>query len=121
MGGGARARQADVMSANSELPSLRGRQAECERLVKLIDGVRGGSSAALVVHGAPGTGKTALLDFAARLDPGLTVVRAAGAEPETSLAFGGLQRLCGTMLELRSRLPGPQREALEMAFGLRAD
>jgi len=121
MGRGARARQSDVMSANNESLRLLGRQAECEELAKLVDGVRGGNSAVLVVHGEPGTGKTALLDFAAGLDTGLTVVRAAGAEPETSLAFGGLQRLCGTMLDLRDCLPGPQRGALEIAFGLRAD
>jgi DNA-binding CsgD family transcriptional regulator len=75
----------------------------------------------LVVHGEAGAGKTALLDFAAGLDPSLRVIRAAGAEAETPLAFGGLHQLCGTMLDLRGRLPGPQREALEIALGLRAD
>ena len=108
------------MSVNRELPRLYGRQAECGRLAKLIDGVRAGGSAALVVHGEPGTGKTALLDFTAGLDHGLQVVRAAGAESETELAFGGLHRVCGPMLDLLGRLPGPQREALETAFGLRA-
>jgi DNA-binding CsgD family transcriptional regulator len=108
------------MSANREFPRLHGRQAECERLAKLVDGVRAGRSSALVVHGEPGTGKTALLDFTAGLDSTLRVVRAAGAESETELAFGGLHRLCGTMLDLLGRLPGPQREALEIAFGMRA-
>ena len=120
MGCGARARQSGVMSANREPLGLHGRQAECETLARLVDGVRGGDSAVLVVRGEPGTGKTALLDFAAGLDSSLTVVRAAGAEPETELAFGGLHRLCGTMLDLLDRLPGPQREALEIAFGMRA-
>ena len=120
MGCGARARQSGVMSANRELPRLYGRQAECERLAKMVDGMPGGGSAALVVHGEPGTGKTALLDFTAALDTSLQVVRAAGAESETELAFGGLHRLCGTMLDLLGRLPGPQREALEIAFGMRA-
>ena len=120
MGCSARARQSDVMSANREPLRLYGRQAECERLAKLVDGVRGGRSAVLVVHGEPGTGKTALLDFTVGLDTSLQVVRAAGAVSETELAFGGLHRLCGTMLDLLGRLPGPQREALEIAFGLRA-
>ena len=120
MGCRACAGQSGVMSAIREAPRLYGRQAECERLAKLVDGVRDGGSAVLVVHGEPGTGKTALLDFTAGLDTSLHVVRAAGAEPETELAFGGLHRLCGTMLDLLGRLPGPQREALEIAFGLRA-
>jgi DNA-binding CsgD family transcriptional regulator len=123
MGWTSRARQSGVMSAKREpvgLYGLYGRQAECERLAKLVDGVRGGSSAVLVVQGGPGIGKTALLDFTAGLDTTLQVVRAAGAESETELAFGGLHRLCGTMLDLLGRLPGPQREALEIAFGMRA-
>jgi DNA-binding CsgD family transcriptional regulator len=119
MGLRARARQSGLMSANREPLRLHGRKAECERLANLVDGVRGGG-AALVIYGAPGTGKTALLDFTAGLDPSLRVVRAAGAESETELAFGGLHRLCGTMLDLLGRLPGPQREALEIAFGMRA-
>src|SRR5579862_9718594 len=114
MGCGARARQPGVMSANREPLGLRGRQAECETLARLVGGVRGGESGVLVVCGEPGTGKTALLDFAAGLDSSLTVVRTAGAEPEAELAFGGLHRLCWTMLGLLDRLPGPQREALEI-------
>ncbi len=108
------------MSVSRELPRLYGRQAECGRLATLVDEVGAGGSAVVVVHGEPGTGKTALLDFTARLDTGLRVVRVSGAESETELAFGGLHRLCGTMLDLLVRLPGPQREALEIAFGRRA-
>jgi len=108
------------MSVSRELPRLYGRQAECGRLATLVDEVGAGGSAVLVVHGEPGTGKTALLDFTARLDTGLRVVRVSGAESETELAFGGLHRLCGTMLDLLVRLPGPQRAALEVAFGRRA-
>jgi DNA-binding CsgD family transcriptional regulator len=120
MGYGARARQSGVMSANREQLRLHGRQAESERLARLVDGVRGGDSGVLVVHGGPGAGKTALLDVTAGLDSSIKVVRAAGAESETELTFGGLHQLCGTMLDLLGRLPGPQREALEIAFGMRA-
>jgi hypothetical protein len=35
------------------------------------------------------------------------------------LAFAGLHQLCAPMLDLRDRLPGPQREALAVAFGYR--
>jgi DNA-binding CsgD family transcriptional regulator len=120
MGGRARSRQSDVMTANREPVRLYGRDAECGTLAQLAGGVRGGDSAVLVLRGEPGTGKTALLDCTAGLATGLQVVRLAGAESETELAFAGLHRLCGPMLELRGRLPGPQREALEIAFGLRA-
>ena len=43
---------------------LRGRRSECEVLGGLIDGVRGGRSAVLVLRGEAGVGKTALLDYA---------------------------------------------------------
>ena len=36
------------------------------------------------------------------------------------LAYAGLHQFCGGMLGALERLPGPQREALEVAFGLRA-
>jgi DNA-binding CsgD family transcriptional regulator len=108
------------MAANSEPIRLHGRQAECGRLAALVDGVRGGGSAALVVGGGRGTGKSALLDFTAGLATDFQVVRAAGAESETELAFAGLHRLSAAMLDRLGRLPGPQREAFEIAFGRRA-
>src|SRR3954470_4718539 len=36
------------------------------------------------------------------------------------LPFAGLQQLCAPMLDRLERLPGPQRDALATAFGLRA-
>ena len=38
---------------------------------------------------------------------------------ETELAFAALQRVCAPILDRVVRLPGPQREALEVAFGLK--
>jgi DNA-binding CsgD family transcriptional regulator len=108
------------MAANREYPRLYGRRAECGRLTELVDGVRGGASAALAVYGERGTGKTALLDFTAGLAAEFQVIRITGTEPETELAYAALHRLCGTEPEFLGRLPGPQREALEAAFGLRA-
>jgi hypothetical protein len=46
------------------------------------------------------------------------VVRAAGVESEMELPFAALQQLCAPLLDRLGRLPGPQREALEVAFGL---
>jgi DNA-binding CsgD family transcriptional regulator len=97
---------------------LRGRRAECGVLDGLLEGVRGGRSAALVVRGEAGVGKTALLDYAVESAPDLMSVRATGVESEMELAFAGLHQLCGPMLDRLGRLPGPQRDALRIAFGL---
>jgi DNA-binding CsgD family transcriptional regulator len=99
---------------------LRGRRSECEVLDGLLDGVRGGRSAVLVLRGEAGAGKTALLDHAVASAADLRVVRAAGVEPEMGLAFAGLHQLCGPVLDRRARLHSPQRAALETAFGLEA-
>jgi DNA-binding CsgD family transcriptional regulator len=99
---------------------LRGRQAECAVLDGLLEGVRDGRSAVLVVRGEAGVGKTALLDYAVASAPELTCARAAGVESEMELAFAGLHQLCGPMLDRLGHLPGPQRDALRIAFGLEA-
>jgi DNA-binding CsgD family transcriptional regulator len=99
---------------------LCGRRAECGVLDGLLGGVRGGRSAALVVWGEAGVGKTALLDYAVEAAPDLRSVRAAGVESEIELTFAGLHQLCGPMLDRLGRLPGPQRDALGIAFGLEA-
>jgi hypothetical protein len=74
----------------------------------------------LVVRGDPGVGKSALLEYVAQGATGCRVERAAGVEYEMELAYAGLHQLCAPMLELRERLPVPQRDALETAFGLSA-
>jgi hypothetical protein len=50
----------------------------------------------------------------------MRVARAAGVESEMELAFAGLHQLCAPLLDRLERLPGPQRDALGVAFGLRA-
>jgi DNA-binding CsgD family transcriptional regulator/tetratricopeptide (TPR) repeat protein len=99
---------------------LRGRRAECGVLDGLLEGVRGGRSAVLVVRGEAGVGKTALLDYLVESAPDLRSVRAAGVEAERELAFAGVHQLCGPMLDGLECLPGPQRDALRIAFGLDA-
>ena len=88
-------------------------------LGRLVEGVRGGRSAALVLLGEAGVGKTALLRYAIGSAPDLRVVRAVGVESEMELAFAALHQLCRPMLGRVERLPGPQRDALGIAFGLR--
>jgi len=80
--------------------------------------VRAGQSQVLVVRGEAGVGKSALLEYLLESATGCHVARAAGVEYEMELAYAGLHQLCAPMLGLRERLPGPQRAALETAFGL---
>jgi predicted ATPase len=99
---------------------LFGRRDECEVLGGLLEQVRDGRSAVLVVRGEAGAGKTALLDYAVQQAADLQVARAVGVESEMELAFAALHQLCGPMLDRLDRLPGPQRAALGTAFGLEA-
>ena len=87
---------------------------------RLIDAVRAGESRALVVHGEPGVGKSALLEYIVAQAAGCRVVRAAGVQSEMELAFAGLHQLLAPMLDHLERLPGPQRDALRTAFGFSA-
>src|SRR4051812_2745392 len=98
---------------------LLGRRSECRTLDRLLEAVRGGESRALVARGEPGVGKTALLQYAIDSASELRVLRAIGIESEMELAFAGLQQLCAPILDRLERLPGPQRDALATAFGLR--
>jgi DNA-binding CsgD family transcriptional regulator len=100
--------------------TLLDRLAERAKIGALLDAARGGQSAVLVIRGAPGVGKTALLDHAVESAAGLRVAGVAGVEPEIGLAFAGLQQLLSPMAELADRLPDPQRDALNVAFGRQA-
>jgi DNA-binding CsgD family transcriptional regulator/tetratricopeptide (TPR) repeat protein len=100
--------------------ALRGRDNECDALDRLLEEVRAGQSQVLVLRGEPGAGKSALLEYVEKGASGCRVVRAAGIEYEMELAYAGLHLLCAPVLDLRERLPEPQRDALETAFGLSA-
>ena len=102
------------------MTELTGRRAECDVLGRLMAAVRTGESRALVVHGEPGVGKTALLEYLAGQASGCRVVRALGVQSEMELAFAVLHQLCAPMLDRLERLPAPQRDALRTAFGLSA-
>ena len=94
---------------------LQGRQRECETLDRLVVSLRAGQSAALVLRGEAGIGKTALLDYVQANPAASRVVRAAGVESELELAYGGLHQLCA---QLRPQLSSPRYDALSTAFGL---
>jgi DNA-binding CsgD family transcriptional regulator len=109
-----------VLALAGEAPGRRprGRRRECEALDGLLAKVRAGYSRTLVLRGEAGVGKTALLGYLVERARECHVVRAAGVESETELAFAGLHQLCAPFLDRLKRLPDPQRDALGTAFSL---
>ena len=71
-----------------------------------------------MLRGEPGIGKTALLEYAIRSASDLTVIAVAGMESERELPYAALHQLCAPILDRLDRLPGPQRNALAITFGL---
>jgi DNA-binding CsgD family transcriptional regulator len=100
--------------------SLRGRAEECGLLDELVADVRRGEGRSLVLRGEAGIGKTALLQYLIDAASDMTVLSAAGVQSEMELAYAGLHQLCTPLLDRLERLPTPQREALEVVFGLSA-
>jgi DNA-binding CsgD family transcriptional regulator len=99
---------------------LLGRTRELGRIQELLDAAARGRSAALVVRGEAGIGKSALVDEVA-LDAGkagTTVLRTRGLQAESAIPFGGLAELLRPVLHLREELPGPQSDALAGALAL---
>ena len=96
------------------------RHAECGILDGLLEAIHAGESRVLVVSGEPGVGKTALLEYLSEQASGCHLARAAGVQSEMELPFAGLHQLCAPMLGNLVRLPPPQREALQTAFGMSA-
>jgi DNA-binding CsgD family transcriptional regulator len=84
----------------------------------LVSAIHRGESRALVLRGEAGIGKTALLEYLLESASRMTVLRAVGVESEMELAYAGLHLLCAPLLDRLSRLPAPQRRALETVFGL---
>ncbi|HEX5924346.1 MAG TPA: ATP-binding protein, partial [Baekduia sp.] len=100
---------------------LVGRESERSALDALLQSARGERSAALVLRGELGIGKTALLEYAADRARDMTVLRCVGIEAEYELPFAGMHQLVRPCLELVDRLPAPQAAALRGALGLSFD
>jgi DNA-binding CsgD family transcriptional regulator len=96
---------------------MRDREDECAALDRLITAVRKGQSQVLVLRGEPGIGKSVLLDYLQHGASECRVSHARGVEYDMELAYAALHQLCAHMLDLRDRLPEPQCDALETAFG----
>jgi DNA-binding CsgD family transcriptional regulator len=86
----------------------------------IIESVRAGLSGVCVMRGDAGMGKTRLLQYAADSATDLRHIWVVGVEAEAELGYAALHRLLRPFLALRDRLPPPQRDALGVAFGLRA-
>lgn len=107
-------------SEGGKATKLTGRRTERGVLDELVSAVRAGQSRALVLHGEAGVGKTALIEHLSGRVPECRIVRAAGIESEMELPFAALHQLCGPMLDQLEQLPAPQRNALQIAFGMTA-
>jgi DNA-binding CsgD family transcriptional regulator len=99
-------------------PLFIGRTREREVFDRMLAGLRDGQSAALVIRGEAGIGKTALIDECTRATTEARVSRIAGIESEMDLPFAALHQLCAPMIDSIGALPPPQERALRIAFGL---
>src|ERR1700722_8988400 len=105
------------------LISMIGRERELGRVAQLLDGVsqRGG---ALLVDGAAGSGKSALLaDAVARAQEhsGMTVLCVAGVQGESEVQFAALHQLVRPVLSLAESLPAPLCAVLRAVFDADGD
>ncbi|MFG2006343.1 AAA family ATPase [Spirillospora sp. NPDC048911] len=99
---------------------LYGRADDIAQLDRMLAGARAGRSAAVVVRGEAGIGKSALLEHAAGA-PGFRVLRAVGVEAESDLPFAGLSLMLSRVTDRIGRLPERQADALRGALGLAAE
>jgi DNA-binding CsgD family transcriptional regulator len=96
------------------------RTAEMKTLAGLLDGAEIGSSAAILLRGEAGIGKTALLQTVGGVaaERGMRTASVAGIEAEAPLGYAALHRLLQLFPEAIDRLPAPQRDALRFTLGL---
>jgi DNA-binding CsgD family transcriptional regulator len=97
---------------------LVGRASESTVLDQFLAAVRGGESRALVLHGEPGIGKTALLEFLVKRAADCRVISVSGVQSEMELAFAALHQMCAPLFDRLTTIPAPQAAALRITFGL---
>ncbi len=101
---------------------LCGRGAELEVLSTVLSAPSAGASAALVIRGEPGVGKTALVAHVLRQvmaeRPDVTLLTTTAAPTESCLGFGGLLGVLRPVLDGLDALPARQAAALRSAFAL---
>lgn len=96
---------------------LFGRGTECEVVDHLLGQAISGHGGAIVIHGEPGIGKSALLNYAMESAAEFQVLYAVGNEAEMELPYAIAQQFCAPKVAAAEDLPEPQRNALRVAFG----
>jgi DNA-binding CsgD family transcriptional regulator len=107
---------------------LLGRTNELAAIDRVLDGARSGNAGTLVLTGAPGIGKTTLLDAAWQRSAGFERVRIAGREAEAALAWSGLASLvlacrdwdADALAALRDVVDGARRNLVSVGSALHA-
>lgn len=97
---------------------LAGREAEVALLRSVLVSAVAGRASVLVLAGEPGTGKSALLAWAAAQAKGWTVVRISGVPAESSIAFAGLFDILRPFTARIERLPAHQAVVLREVLGI---
>ncbi|MFD9537566.1 AAA family ATPase [Streptomyces sp. NPDC060010] len=108
------------MSLSADEPTdLFGREDELALVERLLDQATTGQGDALVLGGGAGVGKSTLLARACRSaeQRSMTVLGAAGVEPESRMPFAALHQLLLPLRPQAHRLEPGQRRALRTAFG----
>ena len=101
-----------------EVSAFVGRERERGAIDDLLEASARSESSSLVLRGEAGTGKTALLTYAAERGGGRRVLRTTGVEGESDLAFAGLYGLLRPIVDKLGEVPDTQAAALSGALGL---
>lgn len=100
---------------------VRGRDRELAALTGLLTAAGRGDGGGVVIVGAPGTGKTTLLDELVRRADDFRVLRAEGSVPESEVRFAGAEQLLRPLDGLIGRLADDRAHALRPVWGLPAE
>ena len=96
---------------------LVGRAAELSAIAAALENARDGRGSSLCVTGAPGIGKTSLLDAAEAAATGFRALRATGLASEIAIGHAALAEIINPLRDWVPQIPPPQRAALETAMG----
>jgi hypothetical protein len=106
-----------VAGGQASRRDLVGREADLERLLRVVEDAGAGAVGVVLVSEA-GMGKTALLDAMLSRVADAQVLRATGIETHAELPFAGLHQLLGPVLPAIDDLPPRQREVLGSALAI---